>query len=88
MVSTPADLDKFIEALFAGKLIKPAGLELMKTTKDGYGMAMFLTLYDDKQSYGHGGSIDAYRSELAYFLRKDRGVVHLQRRWLRHRKDL
>lgn len=67
MVSTPADLDKFIEALFAGKLIKPAGLELMKTMKDGYGMAMFLTLYDDKQSYGHGGSIDAYRSELAYF---------------------
>jgi D-alanyl-D-alanine carboxypeptidase len=67
MVSTPADLDKFIEALFAGKLIKPASLEQMKTMKDGYGMAMFLTSYDDKQSYGHGGAIDAFRSELAYF---------------------
>jgi D-alanyl-D-alanine carboxypeptidase len=67
MVSTPADLDKFIEALFTGKLVKPASLELMKTMKDGFGLAMFLTPYDDKQSYGHGGSIDAYRSELAYF---------------------
>jgi D-alanyl-D-alanine carboxypeptidase len=67
MVSTPADLDKFIEALFAGKLIKPASLEQMKTMKDGYGMAMFLTSYDDKQSYGHSGAIDAFRSELAYF---------------------
>ncbi|RFZ90545.1 class A beta-lactamase-related serine hydrolase [Mucilaginibacter conchicola] len=67
MVSTPADLDKFIESLFAGKLVKPATLELMKTMKDGYGMAMFLTINGDKQSYGHGGAIDAYRSELAYF---------------------
>jgi D-alanyl-D-alanine carboxypeptidase len=67
MVSTPADLDKFIEALFAGKLINPASLEQMKSIKDGYGMAMFLTQYNDRQSYGHGGAIDAFRSELAYF---------------------
>jgi D-alanyl-D-alanine carboxypeptidase len=67
MVSTPADLDKFIEALFAGKLVKPASLEQMKTMKDGYGMAMFLTSYNDKQSYGHGGAIDAFRAQLAYF---------------------
>jgi D-alanyl-D-alanine carboxypeptidase len=40
LVSTPADLNKFIEALFAGKLVKPATLELMKTLKDGYGLAM------------------------------------------------
>jgi D-alanyl-D-alanine carboxypeptidase len=67
MVSTPADLDRFIEALFAGKLIKPASLEQMKTMKDSYGMAMFLTSYNDMQSYGHGGAIDAFRAELAYF---------------------
>jgi D-alanyl-D-alanine carboxypeptidase len=67
MVSTPADLDKFIEALFAGKLVKPASLELMKTMKDNFGLAMFLSPFKGKNSYGHGGAIDAYRSELAYF---------------------
>ncbi|WP_370341169.1 serine hydrolase domain-containing protein [Mucilaginibacter aurantiaciroseus] len=65
IVSTPADLDKFIEALFAGKLVKSTTLELMKTIKEGYGLAM-LPL-KGKNSYGHGGAIDAYRSELAYF---------------------
>ncbi|RYD92080.1 MAG: class A beta-lactamase-related serine hydrolase, partial [Sphingobacteriales bacterium] len=77
MVSTPADLDKFIEALFAGKLVKPATLELMKTIKDGYGMAMFLTVDGDKQSYGHGGAIDAYRSELAYFPAEKTAVCYI-----------
>ncbi|MES2266611.1 MAG: serine hydrolase domain-containing protein [Bacteroidota bacterium] len=67
MVSTPADLDKFIEALFAGKLVKPATLELMKTIKDGYGLAMFMSPFKGKNSYGHNGAIDAYRSELKYF---------------------
>jgi D-alanyl-D-alanine carboxypeptidase len=67
MVSTPSDLDKFIEALFAGKLVKPASLELMKTMKDKFGLAMFLSDFKGKASYGHGGAIDAFRSELAYF---------------------
>jgi CubicO group peptidase (beta-lactamase class C family) len=67
MVSTPADLDKFIEALFAGKLVRPASLEQMKTLKDNFGLAMFLIPFKGEKSYGHGGAIDAYRSELAYF---------------------
>jgi D-alanyl-D-alanine carboxypeptidase len=67
MVSTPADLDTFIEALFAGKLVKPASLEKMKTIKDGFGLAMFLSPFKGKNSYDHGGAIDAYRAELAYF---------------------
>ncbi|WP_186458831.1 serine hydrolase domain-containing protein [Mucilaginibacter achroorhodeus] len=67
MVSTPADLDKFIVALFDGKLIKPASLELMKTSTDNYGSAMFATQFKGRKVYGHGGAIDAYRSELAYF---------------------
>ncbi|MES2061027.1 MAG: serine hydrolase domain-containing protein [Bacteroidota bacterium] len=67
MVSTPANLDKFIEALFTGKLVKPASLELMKTMKDNFGLAIFVSPFKGKTGYGHGGAIDAYRAELAYF---------------------
>ncbi len=67
IVSTPTDLVKFIDALFAGKLISPANLELMKTMKDNYGMAMFITPFYDKKGYGHSGGIDGFTSLLTYF---------------------
>ncbi|MEO7213617.1 serine hydrolase domain-containing protein [Mucilaginibacter sp.] len=67
MVSTPADLDKFIEALFAGKLISMASLEQMKPTTENYGKAMHKTPFKDKTGYGHGGAIDGFLSSLEYF---------------------
>ncbi|WP_214070444.1 serine hydrolase domain-containing protein [Mucilaginibacter sp. dw_454] len=67
IVSTPADLVKFIDALFAGKLINPASLQLMKTMKDNFGMAMFVMPFYEKKGYGHGGSIDGFTSLLTYF---------------------
>jgi CubicO group peptidase (beta-lactamase class C family) len=67
IVSTPTDLVKFIEALFAGKLISPASLEQMKTMKDNYGMAMFKIPFYEKSGYGHNGGIDGFTSLLAYF---------------------
>jgi CubicO group peptidase (beta-lactamase class C family) len=67
IVSTPADLVKFINALFAGKLISRSDLELMKTMKDNYGMAMFTIPINDKNGYGHSGGIDGFSSLLIYF---------------------
>ncbi|MEO8884745.1 MAG: serine hydrolase domain-containing protein [Mucilaginibacter sp.] len=67
VVSTPADLVKFINALFAGKLISPANLERMKTMKDNYGMAMFIIPFYDKYGYGHSGEMDGFSSLLIYF---------------------
>ena len=67
VVSTPTDLVKFINALFTGKLISQASLELMKTMKDNYGMAMFVIPFDDKKGYGHNGGIDGFISLLVYF---------------------
>jgi D-alanyl-D-alanine carboxypeptidase len=67
IVSTPADLAKFIDALFAGKLISPVSLELMKTMKDNFGMAMIAIPFDDKKGYGHNGGIDGFSSLLIYF---------------------
>ena len=67
IVSTPTDLVKFIDALFAGKLVSPASLELMKTMKDNYGMAMLSIKFNDEKGYGHTGVIDGFTSELFYF---------------------
>lgn len=67
IVSTPTDLVKFIDALFAGKLINRSDLELMKTMKDNFGMAMFTIPFDDKKGYGHSGGIDGFSSLLVYF---------------------
>lgn len=67
IVSTPSDLDQFIEALFAHKLISQASLEQMKTVRDGYGMGMFAIPFDEKRAYGHSGGIDGFSSMLGYF---------------------
>jgi len=73
IVSTPSDLIKFIDALFAGKLISPANLAQMKTMKDHYGgammygMGMMMIPFDDKKGFGHGGSIDGFLNFLVYF---------------------
>ncbi len=67
IVSTPADLVKFINALFAGKLISRTSLELMKTMKDNFGMAMITIPFYDKKGFGHTGAIDGFSSLLVYF---------------------
>lgn len=67
VVSTPLDLARFIESLFAGKLISAGSLDQMKTITDGYGMGMFQMPFDNKKAYGHGGSIDGFVANLGYF---------------------
>jgi D-alanyl-D-alanine carboxypeptidase len=67
IVSNVSDLSRFIEALFAGKLISEANLAQMKTIRDGYGMGMFEVKVGDKTGYGHNGGIDEFTSMLAYF---------------------
>lgn len=67
ILSTPTDLLKFIEALFAGKLISAEHLDLMKTQKEHYGMAMFESDFGNKKGFGHNGGIDMFTSVLTYF---------------------
>lgn len=67
VVSTPTDLVKFIENLFAGNLVSTNSLEQMKTLKDNYGMGMFPVPFYDKKGFGHTGGIDGFSSVLWYF---------------------
>lgn len=75
VVSTPADLSLFLEALFAEKLIKRETLDKMMEEKLGYGHGMFKYPFGKKAGYGHGGSIDGFRSEAAYFPAEDLSVA-------------
>ena len=67
IVSTPADLCYFIEALFAGKLLSEASFNEMKTIKDNYGKGIFQIPFGPKKGYGHTGGIDGFESVLGYF---------------------
>jgi len=67
LVSTPTDLDRFLEALFGGKLLSASSLAAMQDVRDGYGRAMLQAPFGEKKGYGHTGGIDAFRSVALYF---------------------
>lgn len=67
IVSTPTDLTKFIEALFAGKLISKEHLAMMQNIRDNYGMAMFHYPVFTYNGYGHTGGIDGFGSQVIHF---------------------
>ncbi|PZX58281.1 CubicO group peptidase (beta-lactamase class C family) [Algoriphagus ratkowskyi] len=77
IVSTTADLAKFIEGLFSGKIITDESLKLMMEIKDGYGRGMFQYPYDEKKFYGHSGGIDGFRSQLSFFPEEKLTLVSL-----------
>ncbi len=66
IVSTPADLTKFIKALFDLKLVSQESLDQMKIIKDGYGLGMFQFPLDGKTALGHTGGIDSFNAALFY----------------------
>ncbi|WP_280749227.1 serine hydrolase domain-containing protein [Parabacteroides sp. PF5-9] len=62
IISTPADLTQFIQALFAGRIVSKESLDLMMQKQ--LGMEAFI--YHDKTFYGHAGGIDNFGSWLVY----------------------
>ena len=71
IISTPEDLTKFIYKLFKGNLVSPASLELMKTLKDTYGMALYRFPFGERKFYGHGGKIEGFKSTMGYYEKDD-----------------
>lgn len=76
IVSTPKDLNTFIEQLFSGNIISNKSLKLMKTIENGYGLGLLQFPYNDKISYGHTGGIDEFKSVTSYFP-KDKLAISL-----------
>ena len=66
IVSTPADMTKFIQALFDLKLVSKPSLTLMTTMKDGEGMGMEPHSFAGKTCYGHTGGSSSAGAWLTY----------------------
>ncbi len=76
IVSTPADLAKFIQALFDGKIVSKQSLGKMITMKDGEGLGMTTFLFAGKTFYGHTGGADNYGAWLAYLPEEKLAVAY------------
>lgn len=66
MVSSPADLVRFIDALFAGRIVSATSLDSLRGTS---GTALGLAPFDlaGRKAYGHSGRIDEYRAYVYHF---------------------
>ncbi|MFD7657111.1 serine hydrolase domain-containing protein [Actinosynnema sp. NPDC059797] len=65
MISTTADLERFIDALLDGRLLRPAQQRELLTTVEGYGLGIESTeLPCGVTTWGHGGGIPGYSSVL------------------------
>lgn len=78
MVSTAAEVNIFLSALFNGKLISPQSLETMlPVTKGAYGMGIQKLDFSSPNGYEHSGRIENYISEYWYFPKEKLGIVTL-----------
>ncbi|MCH8318574.1 MAG: beta-lactamase family protein [Bacteroidetes bacterium] len=76
VVSTPSDLNIFLNNLFTGNLVSPNSLEQMKDIVEGYGIGMFQMPFYDKKSFGHTGGIDGFQSIASYFPKENFSISY------------
>ena len=62
LVSTPTDLNTFMNALLNGKILKPTTVSQMKTIKETHGFGLFNDKINNETGIGHNGAIDAFMS--------------------------
>ncbi|MCW3119940.1 MAG: class beta-lactamase-related serine hydrolase [Chitinophagaceae bacterium] len=66
ILSTPADMIKFIQALFDLKLVSKNSLDQMKTMRDGEGMGLVQFSFAGRTLYGNTGGSNVSGAWLAY----------------------
>ena len=76
VVSTAADLCKFIGALFQNKIVSENSLLQMKAVSDSYGMGMVPLNFYGKKAFGHSGGIDGFSSILGYFPKDSLAIAY------------
>jgi len=88
ILSTPADLNKFLTCLFEGKLVSEASLEKMKNLENGVGMGLFRFPFHDKYAYGHTGGVDGFLSIATYFPKEKVALAYLSNGVVMSRNDI
>jgi len=73
LMSTPNDMNAFMNGLFDGKLVSKASLEQMKTMEDKYGIGLIIAPFGERKFYGHTGGIENYRAMTGYLPEENTG---------------
>jgi len=77
IVSTPADLNRFFHALFAGQLLNAQSMSKMQNLQDNYGLGLIAFPFYEHRFLGHNGGIDGFVSTAAYNLEDGTGIAVL-----------
>ena len=78
LLSTPVEVNKFVSALFMGKIISPESLKLMlHIENDEYGLGIEKFMLGDLEVFKHTGRVDNYISDYWYFPKEQLGLVTL-----------
>jgi CubicO group peptidase (beta-lactamase class C family) len=67
ITSTPADICRFADKLFTGKLIRPESLAEMTKWQQNIGAGLFRFPFGETWAAGHTGGVDAYLSVYGHF---------------------
>ena len=77
MVSTAADLNRFMYALFNGQLVSESSLKQMKQFKQNMGYGIFPIPFYRHAGIGHNGKLDSFDSSSSYFADEDLNITVL-----------
>ena len=67
LTSTPTDLVRFIDALFAGRVVSQQSLASMRDQRAGTGLGLWEYRVAGKTGLGHGGAIESFRACVFHF---------------------
>ncbi len=68
LYSTPADLHRWTQGLFGGRLLSAASLEEMITpARSNYALGLFVATQKGRKVISHGGGIEGFNAQLAYY---------------------
>lgn len=67
ILSNASDLTKFINALYAGKLMSQPSLLSMTEIEKGFGKGIFMMPFGERKFYGHTGGIEDFTSTLGFY---------------------
>ncbi|MDY6801391.1 MAG: serine hydrolase domain-containing protein [Bacteroidota bacterium] len=67
IVSTPNDLNIFLNCLFNYKIVTKESLNKMMDIQNGMGMGLFQVPFYERKAFGHTGGIDGFQSNAFYF---------------------
>lgn len=66
IISTPEDLNRFVTALFDGKLVSDTSLKSMTRLVENFGLGLFNMPFYDLRGFGHTGGIDGFQTVVFY----------------------